>query len=272
VPPPGAATQPGGAKGLDTAQESGGQKGLEKAQESGGARGLDVAREAGPDFALNNGRFFTQARGNKPQNFGFAMRDREDCPCYRKFEELGGVSALGFPASRAYRAGPFVYQATQRALLQWDPAAKKMNFANVFDLLAAQGKDDWLESFKQIPKSFDWASDQGKTFEEILRNHVLQVLEAAPGEGQGLVVAKQAIREKMMANPAWIDHYGLPMAIKDYGPVVVVRAQRAAFQYWKEDVPWAKAGEVTMVLGGDIAKEAGLVPPEAGEPEEAPAE
>jgi hypothetical protein len=39
------------------------------------------------------------------------------------------------------------------------------------------------------------------------------------------------------------------------------------FQEWKEDVPWAKAGQVTVALGGDIAKEAGILPsPEALRP------
>jgi hypothetical protein len=38
-------------------------------------------------------------------------------------------------------------------------------------------------------------------------------------------------------------------------------------QQWKQDVPWARAGEVTGALGGDIAKEAGVLPdPEALKP------
>ena len=31
-------------------------------------------------------------------------------------------------------------------------------------------------------------------------------------------------------------------------------------QQWKQDVPWARAGEVTVALGGDIAKEMGILP------------
>ena len=46
-----------------------------------------------------------------------------------------------------------------------------------------------------------------------------------------------------------------------------MRAQRVVFQEWKEDVPWARRGEVTVALGGDIAKEAGILPnPEALRP------
>jgi hypothetical protein len=35
------------------------------------------------------------------------------------------------------------------------------------------------------------------------------------------------------------------------------------FQLWKQDVPWAKAGTVTVALGGDIAKDAGVLPDQA---------
>lgn len=39
-----------------------------------------------------------------------------------------------------------------------------------------------------------------------------------------------------------------------------IRLQRAVLQEWKEDVPWASAGEVTIANGGDIAKELGGLP------------
>jgi len=57
------------------------------------------------------------------------------------------------------------------------------------------------------------------------------------------------------------------MAVADEGNVVVVRCQRVVFQLWKQDVPWAKAGQVTVALGGDIAKQAGLVPQAAQTPQ-----
>src|SRR5439155_24920572 len=54
---------------------------------------------------------------------------------------------------------------------------------------------------------------------------------------------------------------GLPMSdVTDMGNVLVLRAQRVVFQQWKVEVPWARAGEVTVALGGDIAKEAGILP------------
>jgi hypothetical protein len=60
------------------------------------------------------------------------------------------------------------------------------------------------------------------------------------------------------------------MGSRDYGNVFVVRAQRAAFQQWKVDVSWAKAGQVVIANGGDVAKEAGLYPDLATAPQLAP--
>jgi N-acetylmuramoyl-L-alanine amidase len=54
---------------------------------------------------------------------------------------------------------------------------------------------------------------------------------------------------------------GLPQSdVVDMGDAFVVRCQRVVLQQWKVDKPWAKAGEVTVALGGDIAKEAGILP------------
>ncbi|MBM4437650.1 MAG: hypothetical protein FJ029_10560 [Actinobacteria bacterium] len=48
--------------------------------------------------------------------------------------------------------------------------------------------------------------------------------------------------------------------------VIVVRGQLAGFQLWTTDVPWVRAGQITQVLAGDRAKEAGLVPAAAQTP------
>ncbi|HEX2923573.1 MAG TPA: hypothetical protein VHS28_06055, partial [Chloroflexota bacterium] len=65
------------------------------------------------------------------------------------------------------------------------------------------------------------------------------------------------------SDPQDVDHFGRPVAYAAEGNSFVVRAQRATFQDWKEDVPWAKAGDVTVANGGDLAKEAGLWPADA---------
>lgn len=83
-----------------------------------------------------------------------------------------------------------------------------------------------------------------------------------------LLDERPAIREKFHAVTGdAIQMNGLPTsAVTDMGNHYALRAQRVVFQEWKEDVPWAKKGEVTVALGGDIAKERGLFPPEALDP------
>ena len=55
--------------------------------------------------------------------------------------------------------------------------------------------------------------------------------------------------------------YGLPTSrVVDNGNHNVIRLQRAVIQQWKVDVPWARAGPVTVANGGDVGKEAGLFP------------
>ncbi len=56
------------------------------------------------------------------------------------------------------------------------------------------------------------------------------------------------------------------MGYEDYGVVRVLRAQRATFQQWMEEVPWAAAGQVVVANGGDIAKQLGLFNATAGSP------
>ena len=46
--------------------------------------------------------------------------------------------------------------------------------------------------------------------------------------------------------------------MEDLGPLYAIRTQRAVLQQWKEDTPWAKAGQVVIANGGDVAREAGL--------------
>ncbi len=228
-----------------------------------------AAQSAGDDFALADGHFYTQTRGDHPAGFGFAIRDTTSCPCFSQFTALGGIAALGYPASHPYQDGPFTYQVTQRALLQWNTITGTMSLANVFDLLHAAGRDEWLETFKQIPSSFDWSSDQGRPFSgpgSITENHLTTIFAPRASDSATMRAARQALEGRFLANPQWLNHHGFPMGIKDYGHVVVVRGQRAAFQYWQQDVPWAAAGTVTIVLGGGLAKEAGLFPTWAATP------
>ena len=67
---------------------------------------------------------------------------------------------------------------------------------------------------------------------------------------------------------------GLPTSpavdVSGDGSVFVLRTQIAAFQEWVHPAPWAAAGQVTVVLAGDLGKEFKLRPTEALEPESLP--
>jgi N-acetylmuramoyl-L-alanine amidase len=191
-----------------------------------------------------NGRFFPQT--------GHNVTDEGGVRFWSEFQRLGGVDALGYPASERFEWEGFAVQVFQRAVLQWRPESRSVAFVNVFDRMHDLGKDDWLLRVRQTPppRAFD---DAGKPWADVVRNH-LAVLDGYP-----------ALRAKYMGvvgDP--IEVNGLPQSdVVDVGNALVVRCQRVVLQQWKVDVPWAKAGEVTVALGGDIAKEAGVLPDRA---------
>jgi N-acetylmuramoyl-L-alanine amidase len=180
---------------------------------------------------------------------GHGVTDEGGIRFLSEFRRLGGVDAVGYPASERFQWEGFTVQVFQRAIFQWRPETRSVAFVNVFDRMHALGKDDWLRNARQTPppRTFD---DAGKPWEQVVRNH-LAVLDGYP-----------ALRAKYMGvvgDP--IEVNGLPQSdVVDVGNAFVVRCQRVVLQQWKEDVPWAKKGEVTVALGGDIAKEAGILP------------
>lgn len=215
----------------------------------------------GLDWALPDGHFYTQANGRPlgQSKLGFAVTDEDGIRFWSEFQRLGGVDALGYPISQRFRMEGFVCQAFQRGILQWRPEVDEAYLVNIFDRLSVAGKDDWLEVERSTPRPRRWYEDTGSPWSEVMARH-LALLDANP-----------AIKEKFFSvagDPVQIN--GLPMApVADMGNVYVLRAQRAVFQQWKVDTPWARAGEVTVALGGDLAKEAGLLPAAALSPVEA---
>lgn len=212
-----------------------------------------------PDWDVSGGHFYTQTNGRGGNGGpGFAITDADGVPLWSEYQRLGGVAGLGYPVSRRFMWNGFVVQATQRAVLQWRPEAGQVYLANVFDALHDQGKDPWLQSFRSTPPSFDTGPDQGLTWDQVVDRH-LAFLDTNP-----------SIRSVFWQDSDPLLHYGLPMAYADYGNVYVIRFQRAVFQQWKVDVPWASAGQVTIANGGDLALEAGLFDPNVAQPEAAP--
>lgn len=214
----------------------------------------------GLDYDMSNGHFYTQANGQplgaSPK--GFPIVDDAEAPLWREFQRLGGVAGLGYPTSRRFKWDGFVSQAMQKGVLQWQPGGGRVYLVNVFDEMSKKGLDNWLNAFRQTPRIADWSSDTGRNWDDVVKAH-LALLDANP-----------AIKARYLSVPDPINLYGLPMSYADMGNNYTLRAQRVVIQQWKENMPWAAAGDVTVANGGDIAKEAGLLPPETLVPQEAP--
>lgn len=208
-----------------------------------------VPEEAIP---IEEGMFYNDTNGGASPEQGYFVRGQ----MWNIYRGAGRENVWGFPVSRQWTDGlGRVSQAFQRGIFQLtivaDGNVQQVEFANVFDELSRQGKDSWLEAVRSTPASANWNSDAGLPWEGVVANH-LAVLAENP-----------AIRTAFLNNPDWLNQYGLPMGYADFGNVQVLRAQRAVFQQWMEDVPWARKGEVIIALGGDIAKEAGGIIPES---------
>ncbi len=202
-----------------------------------------------PDYSIGDGRFYTEANGHGGAGGeGYSITDAYGHRLWEAFQARGGVAVLGYPASHRFLWKGFVEQITQKEVLQWQPQTQDVSYLNIFDTLHDDGFDTWLDQTKQIPPPLSTAPDTGLPWAQVVARHQ-QLLAQAP-----------AIRTRYFADRDALADYGLPMAVKDYGPVIVVRCQRAAFQYWKVTMPFARSGTVTLVNGGDIAKAAGIFP------------
>ncbi|MCB0077223.1 MAG: lamin tail domain-containing protein [Anaerolineales bacterium] len=171
-----------------------------------------------------------------------------------------GLQNVGYPVSRRYTRDGFVMQAFQKAIFQWRSDSQSTVFANIFDDLHRDQYDDLLLSVRQTPLQLpdDW-DEEGQSFEEIVASR------------QALLDVRPALKSSYFAVTDPLLFFGLPTSeVEDMGNHYAVRLQRAVLQEWKEDVPWATAGEVTVANGGDITKELGALPADAVVPESAP--
>jgi hypothetical protein len=200
-----------------------------------------------PDYDIPAGHFYSQAAG--PGETGYAVTDESGVPFWSEFRRLGGVDAVGYPVSGRFNWNGFVCQAMQRVVFQWRPDSGQVSFVNVFDLMTQAGKDDWLLAARQTPKPYAF-NEAGLTWQQIVDQR-LAVLDANP--------AIKAAYLSVVGDPVTMN--GLPTSqVMDMGNNFTLRAQRVVIQQWKQDLPWASADQVTVALGGSIAKEAGLLP------------
>jgi hypothetical protein len=224
-------------------------------------RSQNAANSARPqDYDVSNGHFYTQANGRPlgANGSGFAVTDEGGVRFWSEFQRLGGVDVVGYPVTQRFVLDGFTTQAFQKGVLQWRPEVKQAWFLNTFDAMHDKGMDDWLLAYRQTPKPFDTQPDTGLSWDKVVARHL------------AFLDSNSAIKQRFLSNPDWLQQYGLPVASLDAGNSFVIRAQRATFQYWKEDVPWAKKGDVSVANGGDLAKEAYLWPVDASTPQPSP--
>jgi hypothetical protein len=222
---------------------------------------LAGAQSTGADQDIpGGGHFYTQANGGAGAQYGYRITDEGGIGFWSEFQRLGGVNALGYPVSTRFQLDGFIVQATQKVIMQWrsDVSPPQAYFVNVFDKLHDQGKDNILQQTYQIPPQLDPSFDAGKSPQQVQDARL------------ALLNGDAAISGRYGSGPPAILYNGLPTSqITNEGPFSAVRAQRVAIQHWSAANPAAgiKAGDVTVVNGGDIAKALGVVPASAASPE-----
>ena len=94
------------------------------------------AADDAPDFAIPDGRFFTEALPDRTDTVGFAVQDGHGVKLWTAYQAHGGVDELGYPISRRFELDGRVAQAFEHGILRWDPTADD---AEVLDRAATPG-------------------------------------------------------------------------------------------------------------------------------------
>ena len=180
-------------------------------------------------------------------------------PFWDAYKQFGGPEVLGYPVTKRFVYDGFITQAMQKVVFQWRPEVGRRLLPEHLRRPPRQGQGRLAAELPPDPPALRHRPGRGP---------LLGAGGIAPPGDAGPEPAPSRRPTSPTADP--IAHFGLPVSYADMGNSFVIRAQRATFQYWKENVPWAKQGEVTVANGGDLAKEIGLWPEEAATPGFAP--
>jgi hypothetical protein len=215
-----------------------------------GSQSYKAGAVAPPPVNTSSGKsaFYTQAGGG---NGGFSISDDGGVSFYDSFQSLGGVNALGYPATQRFQKNGFTYQATQGAVLQWRPELGRAILANAFDWFTESGQDDLLLNADGIPRPVQDDGSNGNW--AVAKSTRLQWLT------DGAITTAYTGSGSL---DAAIERYGLPQSPPEkHGPFVVQRFQRIAFQHWVESVSGMPPnGSVVRILAGDLLKQTGVIP------------
>ena len=113
---------------------------------------VESAKHESPAAIAVSSGWFYPGLGN--DSTGFGVRNFADGPrFFDAFRRYGGLDVMGYPTSRPWIGpGGFIYQLTQRALMQWSPDADRVQLANVYEILREAGYDDALYA-RSIPRT-----------------------------------------------------------------------------------------------------------------------
>ena len=207
------------------------------------------AAAAPPAWALPDGRFFAYPPGQPAQDSvqGYAVTDADGHPFWSEYQRLGGVQVLGDPRSNRFLSDEgAVAQVFQRTVLRSETPEAGIVVVPLLDWLHDAGHDAVLGAEYGIPPTELPLSDESTP--ERLAERLEWVLRDRP-----------ALEAYVSGMPDAYAVLGLPTsAVHDVGSHYVVRFQGGALQEWKQDVPWAKAGDVTAANVGEIAATLGL--------------
>jgi hypothetical protein len=210
------------------------------------------------DVDVPTGHFYKQGNGfGAGGELGYSIVDDAAAPLWSEFQRRGGVDTLGYPISARFVYDGSITQVFQRAALQWQPRLGETVFVDMLDALSANSADSWLDAHLQIPPRQDWSADISLSSEDVYAAH-LAVLDDYP-DLRGAVVADGSL-----------DLYGLPTAVKQYGPTLVVRFQRGTLQVWTEDTSLAPAGTQLWASGAQLGRQLGQWPASAMVPQATP--
>lgn len=179
---------------------------------------------------------------------GYAVVNSGGLPFWDEFQRLGGVDRVGHPLSDRFMWHGFTLQVFQKLVFQAASVDGRIGLLNVMDLLSDAGKDELLlgqyDTPRPLPASFEAGLESGE-----IRTKRLSLLDADP-----------VLRAAYFAVDDPEHLYGLPASeVTDLNLyVVAIRCQRTVLQRWKQDMPWAAAGEVTAANAGEMAVQLGL--------------
>jgi len=211
------------------------------------------------DWPLADGWFYAASppQAGQTDADGYSVTDADGIPFWTEYQSLGGPQYLGSPRSRRYSGDDGMLQVFQRGVLCFESGASSVTVVPLLDRLHAEGHDAEL--------ALQWGVPELE----------VPVPDAAPPERMAerlhwLLGEFPAFKTYIDASPDTQELLGWPTSqVRDVGDYYTVRFQSGVLQQWKQDMPWAKAGDVTAANVGDIAIALGGFPPDALEPETA---